>query len=300
MIGASWAALFLAHGHDVVASDPAAGAARGLVDAVATHWPVLDRLGLATDASQDRLTFTDDLATAVSRAHFVQENGPERADDKRRLLAEIDAYAPSTAIVASSSSGFTPGELQPALRRHPERFLIGHPFNPPHLIPLVEIVAGRQTTDAAVEAAMAFYRGAGRRPIRLCKALPGHAVNRMQAALWREAYFLVQEGVLSVADLDAAIANGPGLRWALLGPVVTQHLSGGTGGLTHVLEHLGPPMEAWWESLGSPKLSAVLRDKLVDGVSEELKDIDPAALVAERDSLLVDLLVAKAAAAQLP
>jgi carnitine 3-dehydrogenase len=175
--------------------------------------------------------------------------------------------------------------------------LVGHPFNPPHLVPLVEVVGGRATADACVGRAVEFYRAVGKRPIRLRMELPGHVANRLQAALWREAYSLVERGAASVADIDAAIAHGPGLRWALLGPFVNQHLSGGEGGLRHVLEHLGPPMEAWWDDLGAPRLTPALVDGAVAGVDEELAGVDPGALARARDELLVELLSAKARAA---
>lgn len=300
VIGASWAACFLAHGLDVVATDPSPDAEQRLVEAVGAHWPALERLGVVDGASRERLSFTDDLAAAVACADFVQESGPERPEVKRELLGQVDAAAPALTIIASSSSGFTPTELQAALAHHPARFLIGHPFSPPHLIPLVEVVGGERTDEPVVERAMDFYRSVGKRPVRLRRELPGHVVNRLQAALWREAYFLVQQGAISVGDLDAAVADGPGLRWALLGPLATQHLAGGPGGLAHVLEHLGPPMEEWWRTLGTPDLTPALREALVAGVDDELRGADQAALIAERDNLLVDLLAAKAAAVHVP
>ena len=172
--------------------------------------------------------------------------------------------------------------------------MVGHPFNPPHLIPLVEVVPGEQTGEEAVERALAFYAAVGKKPIRLRQELPGHVANRLQAALWQEAYSLVERGVATVADIDTAIAHGPGLRWAVLGPFVNQHLSGGPGGLAHVLEHLGPPTEAWWRDLGQVTLTPELNAKLVSGVDDELAGIDPAELVARRDAVLTALLAAKA------
>ncbi|KDN87816.1 3-hydroxyacyl-CoA dehydrogenase NAD-binding domain-containing protein [Kitasatospora cheerisanensis] len=279
VIGASWATLFLSHGHRVVASDPAPGAE--------------DRLRAAVAADQRRLSFTPDLAEAVADAEFVQENGPERPELKDRLFAVLDAAAPPGTVLASSSSGLAPSRIQRACPAHPERVLVGHPFNPPHLIPLVEVVPGGRTSEAAVEQAMDFYRSLGRRPIRLRQELPGHVANRLQAALWREAYSLVERGAASVADIDTAIAHGPGLRWALLGPFLNQHLSGGPGGIAHVLEHLGPPMEEWWADLGSPRLTPELARAITDGVRDELAGAAVADLVAERDALLSLLLDAK-------
>jgi carnitine 3-dehydrogenase len=300
VIGASWAALFLARGLDVTATDPAPDAERRLRESVEAHWPILEKLGLADGASLDRLTFSSDVADAVGRADFVQENGPEREDLKRDLFATLDAATPPEVPIASSSSGLLPSDIQSACARHPERVLVGHPFNPPHLIPLVEVVGGQRTADWAISRALAFYRSVGKRPIQVRQELPGHLVNRLQAALWREAYSLVERGAATVADIDTAIAHGPGLRWALLGPFLNQHLSGGQGGIAHILEHLGPPTEQIWETLGTPRMTAQLAASIVAGVDDELADRDVTALVAERDQLLVQLLTAKAAARDLP
>jgi len=300
VIGASWAALFLARGLDVSATDPGPDAERRLRDAVEAHWPILEKLGLADGASPARLTFTADAAEAVSGVDFIQENGPEREDLKRDLFRTLDEAAAPDVVIASSSSGLLPSDIQAACGQHPERVLVGHPFNPPHLIPLVEVVGGQRTADRAISRAMAFYRSVGKRPIKVRQELPGHLVNRLQAALWREAYSLVERGAATVADIDTAIAHGPGLRWALLGPFLNQHLSGGQGGIAHILEHLGPPTEQIWETLGTPRMTAQLAASIVAGVDDELADRDVTALVAERDQLLVQLLTAKAAARDLP
>ena len=298
VIGAGWAACFLARGHDVVAWDPAPDAEARLREAVERHWPALERLGVDTEASPLRLSFAREVADAVVDAEFVQESGPEREDLKHALFREMDAVAPAGVVLASSSSGLTPSVIQARCEHEPERVLVGHPFNPPHLVPLVEVVGGSRTSDAAVERALSFYSSLGKHPIRVRAELAGHVANRLQAALWREAYSLVERGAASVADVDAAIAHGPGLRWALLGPFVNQHLSGGAGGLAHTLEHLGPPMEAWWDELGDPRLTDDLIARAVSGVDEELAGIDPHELVAARDRLLVELLAAKASAAE--
>jgi carnitine 3-dehydrogenase len=293
VIGASWAAHFLAHGLDVVATDPAPGAEQRLRADVAAHWPTMTAIGLVPDASPDRLSFTPDVENAVSTADFVQENGPERLQLKHELFARLDAATPSHVVLASSSSGLLPSAVADGCPAHPERVLIGHPFNPPHLIPLVEVVPGSRTSDAAMAAAMAFYTAVGKRPIRLRQELPGHVANRLQAALWREAYSLVEKGVASVSDIDTAIANGPGLRWAVLGPFVNQHLSGGPAGLAHVLEHLGPPMVGWWNDMSQPELTPELCAELVAGVDDELSGRDQAELVDQRDAVLLALLAAK-------
>jgi 3-hydroxyacyl-CoA dehydrogenase len=291
VIGASWAAHFLAHGLDVTATDPSPGAEERLRSDVAAIWPTLTP---AAGGSPERLAFTPDPAEAVAHADFVQENGPEREDVKHELFTVLDAAARPEVVLASSSSGMLPSVIARGRPQHPERVVIGHPFNPPHLIPLVEVVPGERTSEQAVEAALAFYTAVGKKPIRLRQELPGHVANRLQAALWQEAYSLVERGVATVADIDTAIAHGPGLRWAVLGPFANQHLSGGPGGIAHVLEHLGPPTEAWWRDLGQVTLTPELVAKLVAGVDEELAGVDPAELVARRDAVLTALLDAKA------
>ena len=282
VIGISWAAHFLAHDLGVVASDPADGAEERLREGIAV-----------IGAPLDRLSFTSDPGEAAAAADFVQENGPEREDVKHALFAVLDAAARPEVVLASSSSGLLPTAIARGAARHPERVLIGHPFHPPHLIPLVEVVPGERTSSAAVDAAMAFYTAVGKKPIRLRQELPGHIANRLQAALWQEAYSLVERGVASVADIDTAISHGPGLRWALLGPFANQHLSGGPGGIAHILEHLGPPTEQWWRDLGQVSLSPELVGKIVDGMDDELAGTDPAELAARRDAALRALLAVK-------
>jgi len=236
VIGASWAAHFLAHGLDVVATDPAPGAENQLRADVQACWPLLEQLGLTDGASPDRLSFTGDPAAAVADADFVQENGPEREDVKHALFDVLDGAAAPGVVLASSSSGLLPSVIARGCSRHPERVLIGHPFNPPHLIPLVEVVPGEKTSAEAATAAMAFYTAVGKRPILLRRELPGHVANRLQAALWREAYSLVERGSRASATSIRDLAR----TWPTLGgagPFVNQHLSGGPGGLAHVLEH---------------------------------------------------------------
>jgi 3-hydroxyacyl-CoA dehydrogenase len=300
VIGASWAAYYLARGFDVRASDPGEGAEQGLRTQVAEFWPSLERMGLAPGASLQRLHFDKDLAQALKDVDFVQENGPERVDIKRDLLASITAAIGPDVIVATSSSGILISEVQDAAI-HPERIVLGHPFNPPHLIPLVEVVGGRLTSAQAIERTMAFYAEIGKKPILLRREIKGHIANRLQAALWREAFSLIDSGVASVADVDTAISHGPGLRWALLGPFMNLHLSGGGGGIAHVIEHLGPPIEGWWRDLG--ELSAFtpgLAERAVGGVEDELGGRDARELTQARDQVLMGLLEMKAAQSRLP
>ena len=227
-IGASWAAYFLSRGLSVTASDPAPNGEAFICDYVRTAWPTLERLGLAPGASTEGLRFERDPVAAVEGAEFVQESAPEREDMKVELFERLDRAVPPEVILASSSSGILISNIA-ARCRHPERCIIGHPFNPPHMIPLVEVVGGKRTSPAVVERALAFYREIGKHPIHIRKEVRGHLVNRLQAALWREAIHLVNDGVASVADVDAGIAYGPGLRWAIMGPHLLFHLAGGVG-----------------------------------------------------------------------
>lgn len=299
VIGASWAAYYLARGFDVTATDPAPGAEARLRDYVAAAWPALGRMGLRDGASPDRLRFAPDVETCVAEADFVQENGPEREEIKRETYRRMDEAAGPDVVLATSSSGYGPSLFQ-GVCRHPDRVLVGHPFNPPHLIPLVEVVGGERTSEAAIEIAMRFYAAIGKKPIRIRKELRGHVANRLQAALWREAFHLVASGAVSVAEVDAAIAHGPGLRWALMGPCLLHHLAGGAGGVEHALDHLGPLISDLWHDLGTPDLDRTLKRQIAAGVFDELKGRDFPTILAERDRLLVDLLAAKAGAKDLP
>lgn len=246
LIGASWAAYYLARGFRVHAADVADGAEARLRAWIDQYWPTLDQLGLAAEASTEHLTFTTSLADAARDADFIQENGPERIDVKRSILAEIESSAPAGTIIASSSSGLLMSDAQDRMR-HPERLVLGHPFNPPHLIPLVEVLGGGRTAPEVVDAAIAFYTSIGKKPIRITREVRGHVANRLQDALWREMFHLVQEGVTSVADIDTAVQYGPGLRWAIMGPSLNLAASGGDGGITQALQHLGPAMRDWAE-----------------------------------------------------
>ena len=290
VIGASWTALFLAKGLDVVATDIAPDAEASLRRFVDMAWPAMKRLGLAPNASQSRLTFTADLVTAVKGADLVQENGPERIEFKRKLYGQLDEVLPPDVIIASSSSGLTMSEIQTACPSHPERCLIGHPFNPPHLIPLVEIVGGAKTSEDTIQRASEFYTALGKQTVRLHKEVPGHVANRLQAALAREVYHLVAEGVVSVADVDAALCWGPGLRWGIMGQVLLNHLGGGQGGIEHFFQQFTGPITAWWKVLGSPQLTPELQQKLVDGVRAEAGSRSIDGLAAERDEVLLGLL----------
>lgn len=288
VIGASWAAFYLAKGFDVIAYDPAEGAQQRLQEWVSIFWEDLSQMGLAEGANLNRLRFESDLNQAVKDADFVQENGPERLDIKHLLYAQMDAAAPKHAIFASSSSGLKISDIQNVCQ-HPERVVLGHPFNPPHLLPLVEVIGGEKTDAVVVEQTMAFYQSLGKKAIRIHKEVPGHVANRLQAALWREAFYLVEQGVCSAQDVDTAITAGPGLRWALLGPYLNMQLANNDG-FAHAMEHLGPPMTSWWNDLGSVTVDEALIESLDAQVGTWLEDLDGVNLRQERDTALLELL----------
>jgi 3-hydroxyacyl-CoA dehydrogenase len=289
LIGAGWAAWFLARGFDVHAydNDPKKETfLRGLVDDV---WPHLERLGFAKGADRRRLSFHRTIEDCVKGADFVQENVLEKPDLKQDVIAAIDAALPADRVIASSTSAIVPSELQ-AKCRHPERVVVGHPFNPPHLIPLVEVVGGEKTDPAAVDWSIAFYNSVGKKAIKLNKEIPGHYVNRVQEAMWREVIHCIAEGIVSVEDADIGVAYGPGLRWAIMGPSLTFHLGGGPGGMKYFIEHFGPHIGENWENLGSPKITPEIQTELIDGTAREAAGRDYRALVDWRDRCLVGIL----------
>ena len=298
VIGASWSALFLAKGLEVVATDVAPNAEAALRRFVESAWPALKRLGLASGASQSRLSFTADLATAVKGADLVQENGPERIDFKKKLYGQLDELLPAEVIIASSSSGLTMSEIQSACRSHPERCVIGHPFNPPHLVPLVELVGGAKTSEETIQRVAEFYTALGKRTVRLHKEVPGHVANRLQSALSREVYHLVAEGVVTAADADTALSWGPGLRWGIMGSLLLNHLGGGQGGIEHFFEQFTGPMTAWWKVLGQPVLTPEVQKQLIDSVRAEVGSRSIDELAAERDEMLLQLIELRTKAEQ--
>ncbi len=295
-IGASWTAYFLAQGCDVRVWDPATGFAERTGAFVARVWPILEQLGLADGASPDRAVYGDTLADALAGASFVQESGPEDTAVKTALIAEIDKHLPAEVVISSSSTALPASEFQGAAA-HPERVVLGHPFNPPHLMPLVEVGGGRKTEGWAVDRAMAFYEGIGKSPVRLRAEIPGHLANRLQAAVYREAVHLVAEGYASVADIDRAMAGGPGLRWAFMGPHMTYHLGGGAGGIAHYFDILGASQERRWAALGDPQLTDEVKQQIIAGVEQEAAGRTIDELAAARDQTLVNLLKALAKSA---
>ncbi|WP_372611943.1 3-hydroxyacyl-CoA dehydrogenase NAD-binding domain-containing protein [Aquicoccus sp.] len=293
LIGASWAALFLAHGVQVTVQDVAEGFEARLTDEVGRAWPDLVALGAArVDLPLDRLCFASDTARACKDADFIQECGPDRLEVKREIISRIEAGARADTVIASSTSSLLASDIQQGAH-NPERILVAHPFNPPHLVPLVELVPGRQTEAEAMGAARAFYESIGREVVELKRDVVGHVANRLSSALFREAVHIVAEGIASAEDVDRALMNGPGLRWALMGPYLTYHLGGGAGGFRHYMEHLGPTQAARWADLGEPELDPETINTLIEGVNDlvaGLGDVDP---VARRDAGLIGLLELK-------
>ena len=289
VIGSGWAARCLAHGLDVIAWDPAAGAERRLRDSVANAWPALTRVGLAPGADPARLRFVDDLAACVGGADFVQESAPENEDLKRRMLAEIDAAAAPHVIIASSSSGLLPSSIQ-ADCRHPGRIVIGHPFNPVYLLPLVEVLGGARSSPAALDAAIAFYASLSMRPLRVRTEVPGYISDRLQEALWRELLHMVTEGVATTAEIDDAIRFGPGLRWAFMGTCLTFHMAGGDQGMRHMLAQFGPALQLPWTKLVAPALTDALVDRMVEGTAAQAAGRSVKQLERYRDDALISIM----------
>jgi 3-hydroxyacyl-CoA dehydrogenase len=289
VIGASWAALYLARGFNVIATDPAPNAEANLRKYVDEAWTLLSDAGLSPGASRDHLAFTADMKQALFKADLVQENGPERPDFKMKLFADMDAVTPFDSLIASSSSGITPSVMQSKCT-HPERILVGHPFNPPHVIPLVEVVGGAKTSPEAIQQAMAFYTSIGKKAIHLRKELPGHVANRLQAALYREILYLIEQGVLSVEEADAAVCYGPGLRWGVMGQSLQWHLGGGAGGIKHFMEHLMDPLQGMMKALGNPNITPELKQTVIDGVLREAGGRSVDQLAQEENAVLMGLL----------
>ncbi|MDJ0626780.1 MAG: 3-hydroxyacyl-CoA dehydrogenase NAD-binding domain-containing protein [Rhodobacter sp.] len=285
-IGASWSALFLAAGRSVSVFDPAPEAEARVRDYIETAWPALTELGLTERGDPGRISFHTDAAAAVRHAEFVQENVPERIALKHRIIAEAEPALAQGAIFSSSTSGLTWEAIAEGFK-DPSHFVLGHPFNPPHLIPLVEMTAGPATEAGAMARARAFYEDIGKVTIRLMKGMPGHVANRLQAAVWREAVHLVVEGVASVEDVDKAMWAGPGLRWAAMGPTMLFHLGAGEGGLQAFCDHFRDTFNGWWDGLGQVRLTDEVIETIVDGVRKETRGATPGELSTRRDALIV-------------
>lgn len=291
VIGSGWAAHFLARGYDVITQDPDPRAEQRLRENVDAAWPTLERVGLAAGASRSRLRFTHELGTALSAADFVQECAPDDRKLKAELFALMDGLTAPDVVIASSTSGIPMTEIQSRSAR-PERMVVGHPFNPPYLIPLVEVVAGRQTADATVDWAVSFYEATGKKPLRLEREVLGFVANRLQEALWREALHMIAAGEATVEQIDAAVVHGPGPRWAIMGPCLTFHLGGGEQGIRHLLQHFEPALAEPWCRMEGPPLSDTLYRLLEEGCDRQAAGRRVADLVRDRDKALVELFVA--------
>ncbi|KAK2123936.1 hypothetical protein NOF04DRAFT_1349456 [Fusarium oxysporum II5] len=292
-IGASWAALFIAQGLQVKAFDINPAAETYLRNFVRNALPVLSSIGLVknTEAKPEDVVFTTSLEQALRDVDFVQENGPERIDFKRRLFQQMGEKLGPDAIIATSSSGLTCSSIQEGMTAaaHPQRCVVGHPFNPPHLIPLVEVVGGSQTSPATIETTMTFYTSLGKKPIHLQKEVPGHVANRIQAAVMREVFHILQQDVCSVQDVDDAVSYGPGLRWGVMGPNMLFHLGGGEGGIEHFADHLLGPLQGWYAK-ENPVVDEDLREKWIEGTKGAVGERGYGGLVKQRDEELVRLL----------
>lgn len=292
LIGRSWTVLFLAAGKSVTVYDPDPATESHVHEAVEQAWPVMQAIGLTQSSEPESdLVFCNDARAAVDGAQFVQESIPERPELKHELYGAIEPVLAEEAVVASSASGLTLSELQ-AGWRDPARLVLGHPFNPPHLIPLVEVMGNERTAPGTVASARAFYESAGKVTIEVRREVPGHVANRLQAALWREVVHLVNEDVASVEDIDTAISSGPGLRWAVMGPTQLFHLGGDDGGLAAFYDRYAESFNRWWDDLGEPRLDDATAQRLIDGLSAGTEAHDIERLASRRDALLTAVIAA--------
>ncbi|KAB7706512.1 L-carnitine dehydrogenase [Bacillus aerolatus] len=289
VIGNGWITRFLANGYTVTASDPAPDAEQNMRDAVERAWPVMQKVGLHKDASLEKLFFETDLKKAVAEADFIQENVPEREELKRFVIAEIDEHTKQEAIIASSTSGILPSVLQQDCLRHPERVMVGHPFNPVYLMPLVEIVGGKQTDPFLIEKARVFYDSIQMKPLVVKQEIEGHIADRLMEAIWRESLHIVNDGVATTEEIDASIIYGPGLRWALMGPFLTLHMGGGKEGMRHLLRQFGPALKLPWTKLEAPELTDELAEKVITGCEQQTEGIPMDKLEQRRDEFLIEL-----------
>lgn len=290
VIGCGWASHFSGQGIKVHAWDPDSKSEDLFKRTVEQAWPSMEKLGLANGASPDLVVFHKKIEEAVENCSLVQESSPERLELKQELLSTIDKACATDCVIASSTSGYLVSDLALNCSVAPERVLVGHPFNPVYLLPLVELVAGPQTSVSAMDRAEDIYSNSGKTVLRLEKEIDGFIADRLQEAMWREALHMVANGEATVEQLDLSITAGPGLRWALMGPMLTFHLAGGEGGMAHMLDHFGPSLQSPWTRLKAPELTEHLRNAVVDGCSEEAAGRSVADLVIERDKGLTAII----------
>lgn len=289
VIGGGWAMHFLAQSLDVVVFDPDPETEAKLARMTDYAWPSLEKLGLKQGASPDRLTIVSTLEEAVVDVDVVQENTPEALESKIEIFSQMDAAAAPETVLLSSTSGLSMTAMQVGCI-HPARAVVGHPFNPPYLIPLVEVVGGEQTSQEAIDWAAEFYAAFGKRVIKMKKELPGFIAGRMQEAMWREMLHMVTNAEATVEEIDDAVAYGPGLRWAIMGPGMVYHLGGGEGGMAHVLDQFGPSFKWPWTRLEAPELTDDLRRRLIAGCEAQAKGRSVAELIRERDDCLIAII----------
>ncbi|MHC8597457.1 3-hydroxyacyl-CoA dehydrogenase NAD-binding domain-containing protein [Arenicellales bacterium IMCC55707] len=287
VIGGGWATRCLANGLNVVVTDPRPESRDYVERMIDEAWPILEAADLIAE-SAGKLSFADNIEAAVAQADFVQENVPEREDLKIAIHQEISENVRADVVIASSSSGLLPSRLQSQCK-HPERLLIGHPFAPVYLLPLVEVVGSEQTSSDAVSRAGAFYRSIGMRPLHVRREIEAYIADRLQESLYREALHLIDQGVATVAEIDAAVTGGPGLRWAFMGTFLAWHLGGGPGGMRHTIEQFGPALELPWSHMKAPELTDELKQRIVEGCEDESGDRVFSEMERRRDRCLVEI-----------
>jgi carnitine 3-dehydrogenase len=293
VIGSGWILHFLRMGLPVCAFDPVPAVRDRLPQTVTSFWPLMEEIGLQAGASPENLRVVATLEEAVAGADAVQEAVPEVLEAKQALFAELDRHAPEDAVLLSSTSGLSMTAIQERCQR-PERTVVGHPFNPPYLVPLVEVLAGERTDPAIADWAVDFYRRYEKRPLKLDRYVPAFIASRLQEAMWREALHMIKAGEATVAQIDASVCDGPGLRWAITGPIMNFHLAGGEGGIAHVLEHFGPTLAEPWTRLDAPELDEELQRRLVEGCEREAGGRSVAEMILERDRALLAIMRARA------
>jgi len=288
LIGAGWAARLLFRGYNVIAFDVSPAAEERLKAQIKTAWPSLEAL-LGKPVKKGKLTFTTDLEEMASKADFIHEAAPEREDLKIKLFRDIDATARPEVIIASSSSGFLPTNLQSQCR-HPERVIIGHPFNPVYLLPLVETVPGEKTSAEVMDRAGAYFEAIGMHVLRLKKEIMGYVCDRLQEALWREALHVLNKDIASTGDIDDSIVYSAGMRWAFMGSFLTYHVAGGPGGMRDFIKQFDPTLELDWTDLKFPKWNAALEKRLVEGCEAQAAGRKVSEIEAKRNAVLVDMM----------
>lgn len=286
VIGSGWITRMLAHGHEVVATDPSESAYETMLEQVKSNWPYAERMGLHPNASLDNLTFTPYLEEAVKDADLIQENVPEVEEIKDKVLTDIDFYARPDAIIGSSTSGIKPTELQRNLK-HPERLVVAHPFHPVYILPLVEIVPGKQTSEETVIKAEEIYEAIGNDVLHVRHEIEGHIADRLMEALWRESLHIVNEGIATTEEVDKAFTHAAGLRYAQYGPFMTFHLAGGQGGMRHMLKQFGPALKKPWTKLVAPELTTDLYNAVVEGCEQSSYGYSMSELDQKRNEFLI-------------